>query len=250
MFYNQPKLTSDRVQIKKQNPNLGEFTDITIPPRHEVTSDPQAQLNVITLVNNLLNIINIDSYLVGGAVRDWHLNKPMNDFDVYCILKDWNFANMSFTTLENLIENILSEELGFTRYFSKAQTGYHHLVVKTIKGNVNIYIMNFYNFYGYKLQLMVTAQNVTIEELISHFDCSICEYYYDFDNPDTIFTSTLNLHYLEKKSVLVSYDCRNSEHIKKMKARFPEYTFLSFPYTNDDRLSKFVPLDLTLNTGG
>lgn len=181
-----------------------------------------SQVGLGNIIHTILLDFNTESYLLGGAPRDWSRGVMATDLDFYLYPaaagKQGLFHNTSFSS-------VLSK-LNFVRVANRAgdeeQAGYNNLSTRSFS------LSSYENPLG-DIQLIYFSKPITKEDILKSFSSTICEFYFDFKK-QRIGATTRCKTYLENNSSLLKIEHEDSYHAKKMIERFPGINFVPFTY--------------------
>lgn len=219
--------------------NIGKLFKAKTTPEARTGQSINYQKQLTRNIISKLNDLGFEGLLCGGAPRDWHLGRIVQDLDIYVSLqKSSTMPAAGFDKTFNMLKKEF-KDIGMVSRFTPSLS-YDVLSVEVDKFyGIKQYIFPFITEEGQRVQLMVGLEKFDIKtRIIPLFSCSICEYYWDSEN-NKIFTSELNLKQLERQTVLVDLSTKNSEHVSKMKVKFDSLKFHAFPYHIPDRVINF-----------
>lgn len=167
------------------------------------------QKQLATELLSKFRVIDPFAMIAGGAPRDWDFGQLANDLDVY--LRMPNHSTLSLVEL-------VCENFGITS-------------LKQLVSNMSEAYAKLPNlkwvFEGYyeqqKVNVMVMEQGVR-EEIVSNFDVSLCECWFDGQN----IHKTKNYNLTKEHNIcFINKNYTGKEtHIKKMMQRFPNIRFV------------------------
>lgn len=184
-------------------------------------SDKTAMVGQILAAKSVYSALqwkNFSAVLAGGAPRDWAHGKLAKDLDFYI------HKNSGYSGIADVVQALTGST---NRHMSSSPSLYKHMQERL---GISFHIEEFLiKPNKLAVQLMVLSEDTPCSTILNTFDSTICEYYYNFAR-DEIWTSVRNKKHLEKGNSLVRLEQEDTAHIKRVRKKFPNISFLRFDY--------------------
>ena len=180
--------------------------------------DIQKQQLIANILLTKLEAIDPFCILAGGAPRDWYFGREATDLDFYLYIGSMSLSELHRRLYDlGLIDNSQADNADFLDNDSY------------IKSDSFKWILTFY-YDKQKVQVMVMHKPVT-ESVLSHFSLSICRIWY---KNQTTYTTPEFLKTVEEKTIKQVQEAFGVGYIDKIRAKFPDYSFVGFPENTEE----------------